>query len=84
MAQPAERMSTVPATKMMKISGFGLAAAADPQRPQGRPQQQPDADGTVQAHETDIVMNGAENFRQLFGGPGMEANAIAHTSASAP
>ena len=56
---------------------IGLAAAADPERPQRRPEQQPDADRTVQAHEAGVVM--ARSPRILgssCGGPRMKANAI--------
>jgi hypothetical protein len=53
-----------------------LTAAGDPQSPQGWPKQKPNADGPVEAGEADIVMNRADDFRQLIGGPGMKADAI--------
>jgi hypothetical protein len=57
-----------------------FTAAGDPKRPQGRPEQQPDPDGTIQAHETGIFPEAAADARQLVSGPWMKTYPISEPS----
>ena len=54
MMQPAERMTTVPMTKISSTSPLGRPSPAIPQRPQRRPQQQPDTDRSIEAQQPDV------------------------------
>jgi hypothetical protein len=59
-----------------KYVRIGPAAPRDPYRPERRPEQQIDADGAIEARELYIVVQGAENSRQLVRGPGMELDSV--------
>ena len=59
MTQPAERMATVPSTKITSTFGVGCEAPAIHTAHEHRPEQQPDADGAMQARDFDEIANAA-------------------------